>query len=294
MRSFWRWLFLWGQGHLQKVRGGRVYAASIGVRGLFLWRGCCSYRDRRCGFRSYDTPLSGSTVKAIGSPWAGDRRPESTESKRSLLQICNVFSSHGNKVNELDARSITLAEKSHTDVIDEDYDTPLRIVEAEAGSEDIKGRVLRVNVIMNRVKAKIFRIRWQWGCLGITVTAFRVFTGPMMVGSMKLQFRETREAQAGAGWVPLIILKVHRFLYPENLQQRNIMEMVWKGPARLFLNTGSMNFIHINRKNWCSIEGTNVMQNRPAVSFYLKAVNICLITGWIKRQILFKKWWHFP
>ena len=39
---------------------------------------------------------------------------------------------------------------------DEDYDTLLRIVEAEAGSEDIKGRVLVANVIMNRVKSEDF------------------------------------------------------------------------------------------------------------------------------------------
>ena len=35
---------------------------------------------------------------------------------------------------------------------DEDYDTLLHIVEAEAGTEDVKGRVLVANVIMNRDK----------------------------------------------------------------------------------------------------------------------------------------------
>lgn len=67
----------------------------------------------------------------------------------------NVSSSMENKVNELDARSITLAENP-TLMSDEDYDTLLRIVEAEAGSEDIKGRVLVANVIMNRVKSEDF------------------------------------------------------------------------------------------------------------------------------------------
>ena len=62
----------------------------------------------------------------------------------------NVSTSMENKVNELDARSITLAENP-TLMSDEDYDTLLRIVEAEAGSEDIKGRVLVANVIMNRL-----------------------------------------------------------------------------------------------------------------------------------------------
>ena len=45
----------------------------------------------------------------------------------------NVSSSMENKVNELDARSITLAENP-TLMSDEDYDTLLRIVAAEAGS----------------------------------------------------------------------------------------------------------------------------------------------------------------
>ena len=35
---------------------------------------------------------------------------------------------------------------------DQDYETLLRIVEAEAGGEDIKGRILVANVIFNRVK----------------------------------------------------------------------------------------------------------------------------------------------
>lgn len=39
---------------------------------------------------------------------------------------------------------------------DEDYETLLRIVEAESGGEDIKGRVLVANVVMNRVKHEEF------------------------------------------------------------------------------------------------------------------------------------------
>ena len=49
---------------------------------------------------------------------------------------------------------------------DADYDTLLHIVEAEAGTEDVKGRVLVANVIMNRVKNKEFpdtvtEVVWQ-------------------------------------------------------------------------------------------------------------------------------------
>ena len=39
---------------------------------------------------------------------------------------------------------------------DSDYDNLLHIVEAEAGTEDIKGKVLIANVIMNRVANKEF------------------------------------------------------------------------------------------------------------------------------------------
>ena len=97
-----------------------------------------------------DTPLSGSTVTRIGSSCeqviVGQRVQKVTNTAADL----NVSSSMENKVNELDARSITLAENP-TLMSDEDYDTLLRIVEAEAGSEDIKGRVLVANVIMNAV-----------------------------------------------------------------------------------------------------------------------------------------------
>ena len=39
---------------------------------------------------------------------------------------------------------------------DTDYDNLLHIVEAEAGTEDIKGRVLIANVIMNRLSHEEF------------------------------------------------------------------------------------------------------------------------------------------
>ena len=39
---------------------------------------------------------------------------------------------------------------------DADYDNLLHIVEAEAGTEDIKGRVLIANVIMNRLSHEEF------------------------------------------------------------------------------------------------------------------------------------------
>ena len=98
-----------------------------------------------------DTPSSGSTVTRIGSSCEQVIVGQRVQTVKNTTADLNVSTSMENKVNELDARSITLAENP-TLMSDEDYDTLLRIVEAEAGSEDIKGRVLVANVIMNRVK----------------------------------------------------------------------------------------------------------------------------------------------
>ena len=102
-----------------------------------------------------DTLSSGSTVTRIGSSCEQVIVGQRVKKVEKTAADLNVSSSMENKVNELDARSITLAENP-TLMSDEDYDTLLRIVEAEAGSEDIKGRVLVANVIMNRVKSENF------------------------------------------------------------------------------------------------------------------------------------------
>ena len=102
-----------------------------------------------------DTPSSGSTITRIGSSCEQVIVGQRVKKVENTTADLNVSSSMENKVNELDARSITLAENP-TLMSDEDYDTLLRIVEAEAGSEDIKGRVLVANVIMNRVKSEDF------------------------------------------------------------------------------------------------------------------------------------------
>lgn len=45
---------------------------------------------------------------------------------------------------------------SHTMMSDQDYETLLAIVEAEAGGEDLKGKILVANVILNRVEDESF------------------------------------------------------------------------------------------------------------------------------------------
>ena len=135
--------------------GGRVYAASDGGEGSSYEEVAVPTGIAGVVSGVTDTPLSGSTVTRIGSSCeqviVGQRVQKVTNTAADL----NVSSSMENKVNELDARSITLAENP-TLMSDEDYDTLLRIVEAEAGSEDIKGRVLVANVIINRVKSEDF------------------------------------------------------------------------------------------------------------------------------------------
>lgn len=135
--------------------GGRVYAASDGGESSPYEEVAVPTGIAGVVSGVTDTPLSGSTVTRIGSSCeqviVGQRVQKVTNTAADL----NVSSSMENKVNELDARSITLAENP-TLMSDEDYDTLLRIVEAEAGSEDIKGRVLVANVIMNRVKSEDF------------------------------------------------------------------------------------------------------------------------------------------
>lgn len=77
----------------------------------------------------------------------------------------DVSSSMESKINDLDAKTTALAQSARM-MSDEDYDTLLHIVEAEAGTEDVKGRVLVANVIMNRIKNDEFpdtvtEVVWQ-------------------------------------------------------------------------------------------------------------------------------------
>lgn len=131
--------------------GGRVYAASDGGEGSPYEEVAVPTGIAGVVSGVTDTPSSGSTVTRIGSSCEQVIVGQRVRKVNNTAADLNVSSSMENKVNELDARSITLAENP-TLMSDEDYDTLLRIVEAEAGSEDIKGRVLVANVIMNRVK----------------------------------------------------------------------------------------------------------------------------------------------
>ena len=64
----------------------------------------------------------------------------------------NVSESMATTIDNFDSNVVSSAKM----MSDEDYQNLLQIVEAEAGTEDIKGRIMVANVIMNRVKYSEF------------------------------------------------------------------------------------------------------------------------------------------
>ena len=67
----------------------------------------------------------------------------------------NMGQSIAARINDLDSKTVSMA-ANPTIMSDTDYQILLKIVEAEAGEEDIKGRVLVANVIMNRIRRSDF------------------------------------------------------------------------------------------------------------------------------------------
>lgn len=102
-----------------------------------------------------NTPLPGTTINRIGTSceqvMVGQRVQTVEESTTKL----NVSESMASKVDYLDSTAISLASSAKM-MTDNDYENLLQIVEAEAGSEDLKGRIMVANVIMNRVKNEEF------------------------------------------------------------------------------------------------------------------------------------------
>ena len=106
------------------------------------------------------------TVKRIGISCddviVGQRVSKVTSSAGEM----NVSDSMTTTVDNFDAQVVSLSSSAKM-MSDEDYENLLQIVEAEAGTEDIKGRVLVANVIMNRIKYPEFPnnatdVIWQY------------------------------------------------------------------------------------------------------------------------------------
>lgn len=102
-----------------------------------------------------ETPSPGSTINRIGTSceevMVGQRVKHIEEGTVAL----DVSSSMENTINNFNSKASSFAQTPKM-MSDEDYNTLLRIVEAEAGTEDIKGKTLIANVIMNRVKHEGF------------------------------------------------------------------------------------------------------------------------------------------
>ena len=71
--------------------------------------------------------------------------------KRKIQSQLDFGNQGAEEVKRLKEKSIGFTEDKLV-MSDEDYNTLLKIVEAEAGGEDIKGKILVANVIFNRIK----------------------------------------------------------------------------------------------------------------------------------------------
>ena len=112
------------------------------------------------------TPAAGTTVNRIGISCddviVGQRVQKVTSSAVEM----NVSESMATTVNTFDEKVVSMSSSAKL-MSDEDYENLLQIVEAEAGTEDLKGRILVANVIMNRVKYPEFPdnatdVIWQY------------------------------------------------------------------------------------------------------------------------------------
>lgn len=109
---------------------------------------------------------AGTTVERIGTSCENVMVGQRVTTVEDDIAEINVSSSMESRLNDFDAKAVSMAERPKL-MSDGDYDTLLRIVEAEAGGEDVKGRILVGNVIMNRVKSPEFPdnvtdVVWQW------------------------------------------------------------------------------------------------------------------------------------
>ncbi len=102
-----------------------------------------------------EAPMPGMTVNRIGTSCeeviVGQRVAKVARNATEM----NVSASMATTVDNFDSKAISMAATPKI-MSDTDYETLLQIVEAEAGSEDMKGRILVANVIMNRVKHEEF------------------------------------------------------------------------------------------------------------------------------------------
>lgn len=190
------------------------------------------------------TPAAGSTVNRIGISCddviVGQRVRKVTSSAVEM----NVSESMATTVDTFDAKVVS-ASSSAKLMSDEDYENLLQIVEAEAGTEDLKGRILVANVIMNRVKYPEFPdnatdVIWQY------IDGVAQFS-PIADGRISevVPSDETKEAvkQALEG----VDIQMEHCSLSRDLRQRRI---IFSGLTKILKNYSStvyMNFTLIRR-----------------------------------------------
>lgn len=112
------------------------------------------------------TPSAGTTVKRIGISCDDVIVGQRVQKVTSNAVEMNVSESMATTVNTFDEKVVTMSSSAKM-MSDEDYENLLQIVEAEAGTEDLKGKILVANVIMNRVNYPEFPdnvtdVIWQY------------------------------------------------------------------------------------------------------------------------------------
>ena len=101
------------------------------------------------------TPSAGMTVNRIGTSCEDVMVGQRVQKITSDAVEMNISESMATTVDTFDSKVMTMSSSAKM-MSDEDYENLLKIVEAEAGTEDLKGRILVANVIMNRVKYSEF------------------------------------------------------------------------------------------------------------------------------------------
>lgn len=102
-----------------------------------------------------DTPSEGTAVTRIGTSCERVMVGQRVKTVKGNADELRVGDSMADTVDSFDEAAASMSANPKM-MSDKDYDTLLRIVEAEAGTEDVKGRVLVANVIMNRLANEEF------------------------------------------------------------------------------------------------------------------------------------------
>lgn len=100
-------------------------------------------------------PEEGTTVNRIGTSCEEVIVGQRVHKVESVMDSIDMKDSLENVVSGLENISASVVETPKM-MTDYDYDTLLSLVEAEATGEDLKGKILIANVIMNRVASDLF------------------------------------------------------------------------------------------------------------------------------------------